>query len=53
MSLLYLLCHIKGEKMYRDDYDYVKESVAEQLLLILWTSFVTLAGVGVILWIAL
>lgn len=39
--------------MYRDDYDYVKESVAEQLLLILWTSFVTLAGVGVILWIAL
>ena len=39
--------------MYRDDYDYVKESVAEQLMLILWTSFATLTGVGIILWIAL
>ena len=39
--------------MYRDDYDYVKESVAEQLLLILWTSFATLLAVGIILWIAL
>jgi hypothetical protein len=39
--------------MYKDDYDYVKESVAEQLLLILWTSFVTLSAVGIIMWIAL
>jgi hypothetical protein len=39
--------------MYKDDYDYVKESVSEQLLLILWTSFATLSAVGVILWIAL
>jgi hypothetical protein len=39
--------------MYRDDYDYVKESVAEQLLLILWTSFATLSAVGIIMWIAL
>jgi hypothetical protein len=53
MTLLFLACHIKGEKMYRDDYDYVKESVAEQLLLILWTSFATLTAVGIILWIAL
>jgi len=39
--------------MYRDDYDYVKESVSEQLLLILWTSFATLTAVGIILAIAL
>jgi hypothetical protein len=39
--------------MYREDYDYVRESVAEQLLLILWTSLATLTAVGIIMAIAL
>ena len=35
------------------DYDHFVESVGEQLMLMLWTGLATLAGVGVILWIAL
>lgn len=53
MSLLCLACHTRGMKLYKDDYDYVTESVGEQLLLMLWTSVATLIGVGIILWIAL
>lgn len=36
-----------------DDYDYMVESVGEQLTLMLWTSLATIAIVGAILWIAL
>ena len=39
--------------MYKDDYDYVTESIGEQLLLMLWTSVATLTAVGIILAIAL
>jgi hypothetical protein len=53
MSHLFIACHTRGKKLYKDDYDYVTESVGEQLLLMLWTSVATLIGVGVILWIAL
>jgi hypothetical protein len=53
MSLLFIACHMRGTKLYKDDYDYVTESVAEQLLLILWTSVTTLIAVGIILSIAL
>jgi len=49
-----MVCHMKGLRMeQRHDYDHFVESVGEQLLLMLWTSVATLAGVGIILWIAL
>jgi hypothetical protein len=39
--------------MMKHDRDYFVESVSEQLILMLWTSFATLTGVGIILLIAL
>ena len=39
--------------MDKNDYDYFVESVSEQLVLMFWTAFGTLVGVGVILAIAL
>jgi hypothetical protein len=39
--------------MMNDDYEYFTESVSEQLILIFWTSFVTMSVVGFILLIAL
>ena len=55
MSLLFIVCHITTEemKLYKDDYDYVTESMSEQLLLMLWTSVATLTAVGIILAVAL
>lgn len=39
--------------MGKNDYDYFVESVSEQLVLMFWTAFGTLVGVGIILSIAL
>ncbi len=36
-----------------DDYEYFTESVGEQIMLILWSALITLAGVGFILLFAL
>jgi hypothetical protein len=39
--------------MDKNDYDYFVESVSEQLILMFWTAFGTLVGVGIILAVAL
>jgi hypothetical protein len=39
--------------MDNDDWDHFVGSVSEQLLLIFWTAFATLGGVGFILMLAL